>query len=117
MKLFFTLTDALIFLKEEIEEFEKEKAQVKDEYRKKYLEMLIEWRVERGLEMFKYADKKEKDKNLLDFFLGRAEIRPNLESDYKSLVDLEKQLKYNKGGRRSKEGLTKRVKAWFKSHL
>jgi len=74
----YQLIDALDFIKWEIERLEKRMEEEQNGYYKEELESLIEWNFERGISMIQYARLGEVDQNVIDFFLGRTEKRPDL---------------------------------------
>jgi len=74
----YSLLDALDYLKWQIEKEGKRMKETKDPWRKKWIEDEIEWIFERGLEMIKFAKPGEIDQEVIDYFLGRIEKRPDL---------------------------------------
>jgi len=85
MKLFYTLADALGFIKKEIQRLEKELKKADTEARRNSLEQMIVIRLERGLLFYYSARPDERDPRLLDFFLDRVKERPDLKDFRKKL--------------------------------
>lgn len=77
MKLFYTLLDAVSYLKWQIEKEEKRLKKTRSEAKRHWLEGNIEWMFERALELVKLAKPGEIKQEALDFFLGRISERPD----------------------------------------
>lgn len=90
MKIFYTLMDAISYLKWQIEREEKRLAKITSPSKKKWLEGNIEWMFERALGLIKLAKPGEAKEEALDFFLGRIHGRP----DVKRMIE---RLKREKG--------------------
>jgi len=99
----YSLTDALAFLKHEIQDLEKEKNEAKTEARKDYLESMIEWRLERGIKLYQYALPQERTQELLDFFLDRTQERPDLKK-LRELLEMQQE--------KQKKNWVKRIFGW-----
>lgn len=78
MKLFYTILDALSFLKSEIERLEKRRKKEKDYWKRRELESLMEWNLERGIKIMEFARPGELTREILDFFFDRTKERPDL---------------------------------------
>lgn len=78
MKLFYTIIDALAFLKYEIERLEQKMKNEKSQNAKRYIESVIEWNLERGVKLIEFTRKDEINAETLDFFFGRTKIRPDM---------------------------------------
>ncbi len=79
MKIFYTLADALAYIKKEIGRLEEELRTAESPERKNSLERMIVKRLERGIMFYWVANPDERDPRILDFFLDRLEKRPDLE--------------------------------------
>lgn len=78
MRTFYTIIDALAFLKSEIERLERKMKKEKNRHYRHEIESLIEWNLERGLEMIKLASPDEANQEVIDYFVGRKKKRPDL---------------------------------------
>lgn len=88
-RLFYTLAHALDFLKKEIERNEAKLVKA-DGYGRMTLERLIEWLFERGISLISFSKPGEISPDLIDWFLGRLDKRPDVDK-------IEQRLKENEG--------------------
>lgn len=76
MILFYTVLDALVFLKKEMDGLEARLKASKNRLERSELESLLEWRLERGLMIIEYARPSEVSQDLVDYFLNRIQRKP-----------------------------------------
>jgi len=84
MRLFYTLAHALDYLKREIVRNEAKLANA-DGYGRMTLERLIEWLFERGINLISFSKPGEIDPDLIDWYLGRLDKRPDVDKIKKRL--------------------------------
>ena len=77
MRINYSIIDALAFLKSEIERLERKMKKEKNRHYRHEIESLIEWNLERGLEMIKMAPRGT-NQEVIDYFIGRKKKRPDL---------------------------------------
>ena len=79
MRIYYTIHQALDYLKDRIEQEEKTLEKAKQKYDKIHIERIIEWYFERGLNILRYAKPGEVSPDTIDWFLGRKKNRPDTE--------------------------------------
>ena len=86
MRIYYSLYQALDYLRTQIEMYEKMMEEEKSHWERKRTEHSIEWLFERGINLIQYTEPGEVDKELIDCYLGRIKgERPDIAAFRKKL--------------------------------